>query len=204
MPGAVVAGAGAGGEGGGEEGLAGGGAQPFVEGPGGGAVDGSAGGVAVPADLVAGDGEGDQDLAGGGGGTAVEGVEGLAEEVVGVGEGAALGHEEAGGAVRGGGRGPAAVAAGDAAASLPAVAAQQGAEVGGVDAGGVGGPVPCGVVGVGAEPADGLVGACHGLPPVPTRVMISQRARSSKMRAVGTRTVVRVRPVTGCPARLTQ
>lgn len=35
----------------------------------------------------------------------------------------------------------------------------------------------------------------HGLPPVPTRVMISQSARSSKMREVGMRTVVRFRPV---------
>ena len=37
----------------------------------------------------------------------------------------------------------------------------------------------------------------HGLPPVPTRVMISQSARSSKMRAVGIRTVVLRRPVIG-------
>lgn len=44
----------------------------------------------------------------------------------------------------------------------------------------------------------------QGLPPTPTRVMISQSARSSKIRAVGMRTVVRRCPVTGCPARLIQ
>ena len=44
----------------------------------------------------------------------------------------------------------------------------------------------------------------QGLPPAPTRVMISQSARSSKIRAVGIRTVVLRRPVTGWPARLVQ
>lgn len=95
---------------------------------------------------------------------------------------------------------------------------QQGAEDGGVDVGGVGRTVP----GDGTLGVLGPLGACvhgmrsdgpqwlprravrHGLPPVPTRVMISQSARSSKMREVGIRTVVRVRPVMGCPARLTQ
>ncbi len=83
---------------------------------------------------------------------------------------------------------------------------QQGAEDGGVDLGGLRGAVPDVVAGVRAHWAqhvlDGAVG--HGLPPVPTRVMISHSARSSKMREVGIRTVVRLRPVIGWPARLTQ
>lgn len=44
----------------------------------------------------------------------------------------------------------------------------------------------------------------QGLPPAPTRVMISQSARSSNIREVGIRTVVLCRPVTGWPAKLVQ
>src|SRR5690606_8060076 len=215
--GAVGAGPGAGGEGGGGEGAAGGGAEGGRAGPGGGAqvfLGGPGGGtawrgrgVAPPADLVAGHGEGDEDLAGGGGGGAGEGGEGLGEQVVAVGEGAAVGDQQAGRGVGGAGRGPPAVASGGAAAAPPAVAVQQGGEDGGVGVGGGGGAaVPGGFGGVRADgvrgSARGAVG--HGVPPVPTRVMISHSARSSKTRLVGMRTVVRPRPVTGWPARLVQ
>ncbi len=117
----------------------------------------------------------------------LEGGEGLGEQVGAVGEGAALGHEEAGaGAGARGGR-PAAVAPGVSAASSPAVAGEEGAEDGGVRVvRGFGRPVH------------------QGLPPAPTRVMISQSARSSKTREVGIRTVVLRLPVTGWPARLIQ
>ncbi len=74
---------------------------------------------------------------------------------------------------------------------------QQGGEDGGVDVAGLGRPVPGGVDGVRPDRPGALVQRAvgHGLPPVPTRVMISQSARSSKMREVGIRTVVRRRPV---------
>src|SRR5690606_25850412 len=206
VAGAVVAGPGAGGEGGGEEGAAGGGAQVFLGGPGGGTAWRGRG-VAPPAELVAGHGEGDEDGAGGGGGGAGEGGEGLGEQVVAVGEGAAVGDQQAGRGVGGAGRGPPAVASGGAAAAPPAVAVQQGGEDGGVGVGGGGrAAVPGGFGGVRADgvrgSARGAVG--HGVPPVPTRVMISHSARSSKTRLVGMRTVVRPRPVTGWPARLVQ
>ncbi|GAA3072255.1 hypothetical protein GCM10020000_66230 [Streptomyces olivoverticillatus] len=147
---------------------------------------GGFGDVAAPADLVARGAQGDEDVAGGGGGAALEGGECLGEEVCAVGEGAALGEQEAGaGGV--GGR-PAAVASGGSAASPPAVAGEERAEDRRVGAAGV----------VSVRPVH------QGLPPDPTRVMISQRARSSKTREVGIRTVVRCLPVTGCPARLVQ
>lgn len=76
--------------------------------------------------------------------------------------------------------------------------AQQGAEDGGVDPVGLRGLFPgSGVHGVRPyRPQVFLDRAVpHGLPPVPTRVMISHSARSSKMREVGIRTVVRVLPV---------
>ncbi|CAL9381617.1 hypothetical protein SUDANB60_01052 [Streptomyces sp. enrichment culture] len=205
VAGAVVAGTGAGGERGGEQGAAGGGPQLFLRGPGDG-VAGPGRQVAGPADLVTGDGEGEQDLAGGGRAAAGQRVQGLGEQVLAVGEGTAGRHEQAGAGARAG-RGPPAVATGGAAAPLPAVPAQQGGEHGGVGAGGLGRLcVGEGVGGVRAGGPGGLPGGAvgHGLPPLPTRVMISHSARSSKMREVGIRTVVRRRPVTGCPARLTQ
>ncbi len=205
VSGAVVAGTRACGERGGEQHLPGGGAQPFLDGPAGG-VGRPLRHVPPPADLVAGQAERDQYLARGGRAAAGEGVQCLAEQVVAVGEGAALGHEQAGAGAAGAGRGPAAVAAGGAAAPRPAVPAQQGPEDCGVDVGGRGEAAAVGVDGVRPHRSQRLVeGAVrHGLPPVPTRVMISHRARSSKMREVGIRTVVRCRPVTGWPARLTQ
>ncbi len=119
--------------------------------------------VAPPADLVAGHGEAGEDLVGGGRGAVGEGGEGLAEQVLAVREGAALGDEEAR-AGAGAGRGPAAVAARRPAAPPPAVAGEQGAEDPGVDAAGVGrvvgtGPGPGGRTG---DPGPGRGGAAPG------------------------------------------
>lgn len=116
--------------------------------------------------------------------------------------------------------GPPAVASGRTAAAVPAVPVEQGAEDRGVDAGGVGdvpggwqggGPVGHGLAGVWSRARrDRAVGGLvhrpvhQGLPPAPTRVMISQSARSSNMRVVGIRTVVLCRPVTAWPARSVQ
>lgn len=208
VPGTVVAGPCAGGEGGGEQGPAGGGPQLFLRGPGGRAAEAAwtVRCVAPPADLVAGQGEGDEDLSGGRGVAAGQRGERLGEQIVAVGEGAALRDQQTG-AGTGSGRGPAPVASGGAATPLPAVPVQQDAEDGGVDVRGLRRPaVPGGFGGVRADRAQVFLGRAvrHGFPPVPTRAMMSHSARSSKMRAVGMRTVVRRSPVTGCPARLTQ
>src|SRR5690606_23978856 len=110
--GGEAAAAGRGGDGDGVEGGAGGGGAGVVLGGRGGGTAGRGRGGAAAAGLVAGHGEGDEDLAGGGGGGAGEGGEGLGEQVVAVGEGAAVGDQQAGRGVGGAGRGPPAVASG--------------------------------------------------------------------------------------------
>ncbi len=120
---------------------------------------------------------------------------------------AVAGRDEQAGAGFAVGRGPASVPGRRAAAADPAVPGEQGGQHRGVDGGRVGqgaGRLTRSVRrchGVGSS----LPGpAGHGLPPAPTRAMMSQSARSSKTLSVGTRTLVRRCPVTGWPARLTQ
>lgn len=86
--------------------------------------------------------------------------------------------------------------------------AQERAEDRGVDPGGIGAlaavPDPRGVHRVGTYGFVERAVLHQGLPPAPTRVMISQSARSSNICEVGIRTVVLCLPVTGWPARLVQ
>ena len=149
--------------------------------------------LALPAHLVAGHRQPHQHLAGGGRGALRQRRQRLREQLPAVGEAAVVRHQQAGAAGAAGRCPPGVVARGPAPAP-PAVPGQQRAEHRRIE--------PCGI----QEPRVVIVGrpVHQGLPPAPTRVMISQSARSSKIRAVGIRTVVLRRPVTGWPARLIQ
>lgn len=208
QPGAEVGGRGPAGLGPGGEHRAGRPLEPLGVVPGGGL--GGAGRFPVPTQFVAGDGQCEQDGSGGRGGGAGQRGDGVGEEVDGVVEAVPGGDEDAGAGLVVGRR-PAAVAGGGAASPDPAVPGEQGGEHRRVDGGGVGQGLDrlAGCVRrchgcCSSLPGAGTGAGGHGLPPAPTRAMMSQSARSSKTLPVGTRTLVRRCPVTGWPARLTQ